>query len=288
MNRERGRHFVGSRSTTVVAPAEGRGSQPALRQPPIEYGGNGKFMEFSAAALQQVRERRLLIDQVDLWLYEEIAPFIGRRVLEIGCGLGNFARHLTDREIYVGIEISDEIVAQFRQLHADASNLHAFVADITDASFLDFGRFRFDTIFSLNVFEHIEDDLLAATNAAKVLQPGGTFILVVPSHGFLYGSMDRSIGHHRRYDKEEVASLLRRAGFTCVSQKYVNAFGALGWLVNGRLLRNEVPPSGQLTFFNHLVPMLKRLERAVSVPFGISLLTVARKPAVVTDGQPGR
>ena len=35
-------------------------------------------MEYSEAALQQVRERRLLIDQVDQWLYDEISPFLGR------------------------------------------------------------------------------------------------------------------------------------------------------------------------------------------------------------------
>ena len=52
-------------------------------------------MEYSEAALQKVREDRLLIDAVDQWLYEEITPHLGHRVLEIGCGLGNFAHHMT-------------------------------------------------------------------------------------------------------------------------------------------------------------------------------------------------
>lgn len=57
-------------------------------------------MQYSETALQKVREDRLLIDAVDQWLYEEITPFVGQRILEIGCGFGNFARHLTDRQLY--------------------------------------------------------------------------------------------------------------------------------------------------------------------------------------------
>ena len=68
-------------------------------------------MRYSEVALQQVHERRLLIDQVDLWLYEEVVPYLGKRILEIGCGLGNLARYLTDRELYVGTDLSSESVA---------------------------------------------------------------------------------------------------------------------------------------------------------------------------------
>ena len=61
-------------------------------------------MEYSEAALQKVREDRLLIDQAVRWLYEEIQHYVGRRVLEIGCCLGNFARNFTARGLYWGME----------------------------------------------------------------------------------------------------------------------------------------------------------------------------------------
>ena len=232
-------------------------------------------MEYSAIALQQVRERRLLIDQVDLWLYEEIVPYLGQRILEIGCGLGNLARHLSDRELYVGTDVSSESVATVVETFASHPNMRACVADVTDRRFNDLAHFNFDTVISLNVFEHIEDDVLALQNTRKVLQPGGKVILVVPAHDFLYGTMDRSIGHYRRYSKDRMLDALSQAHLTCTEQKYINTLGALGWLVNGRILRKEVPPAGQLRSFNHLVPLLKRVERSVSMPFGISLLTVA-------------
>ena len=227
------------------------------------------------AAMQRVREDRLLIDQVDLWLYEEIAPFLGQRVLEIGCGLGNFARYLTDRALYVGTDLSPESVAHVNRLYQAQPNMQACVADVAGADFLALGRFEIDTIFSLNVLEHIEDQVQALRQARAVLQPGGRLILVVPAHDWLYGSMDRAIGHYRRYDKQTMAALFEEVGLRSLELKYLNALGALGWYTNGRIRRQETPPSGQLHLFNRLVPLLKRFERAVPVPFGVSLLAVA-------------
>ena len=234
-------------------------------------------LEYSEVALPRVREDRLLIDQVDLWLYEEIAPYLGQRILEIGCGLGNFARHLMDRELYIGTDTSPESIAQVTETYSSYSNMDFYVADATSNRFAHFARYNLDTVFSLNVFEHIQDDLLALRNAKRVLQPGGRLILVVPAHDWLYGTIDRAIGHHRRYSKQRMAGAFHEVGLTCVIQRYINALGALGWFVNGRVLKQEVPPSKQLRLFNTLVPMLKRFERAVNVPFGISLMAVARK-----------
>jgi SAM-dependent methyltransferase len=234
-------------------------------------------VEYSETALQKVREDRLLINAVDEWLYEEIAPYLGQRIIEIGCGLGNFAHHLSDREFYLGTETSAEIIDCVRGVFADRPNMHFAVADITAPAFADFTSHAIDTVFSLNVFEHIEDHEAALRNAARVLQPGGHLILIVPAHMALYGTIDRAIGHYRRYDKPVMTDLLGRAGLTCIKQKYINALGALGWWVNGRLRRQEAPPSDQLRLFNRIVPALKRLERTLPVPFGISLLAVARR-----------
>jgi SAM-dependent methyltransferase len=234
-------------------------------------------MNYSENALQKVREDRLLINTVDEWLYEEIEPYLGKRIIEIGCGWGNFARHLTDREFYLGTEISTESVKHVSDVFTDHSNMRFAVADAASPEFLNFSDDNIDTIFSLNVFEHIEDHEAALSNAAKILQTNGHLILVVPAHMSLYGTLDRVIGHYRRYDKQMLAGLIQNAGLELITQKYINALGALGWWVNGRLLRQETPPSGQLRLLNHIVPVVKQFERIIPVPFGISLLAVARR-----------
>lgn len=235
-------------------------------------------MNYSEAALQKVREDRLLIEEVDRWLYEEIRPYLGRRVLEIGCGLGNFARFLTDRDLYVGIETSPESVDQVNHTFAGQPQMSAYVADATSPGFVsDFRHFAFDTVFSLNVFEHIEDHRAALRHAVELLQPGGNLILVVPAHGWLYGSIDRAIGHYRRYDKGQASTLFQDAGLVPIAFKYINALGALGWFVNGRLRKQETPPTGQLRLLNVIIPLVKAVERIVPMPFGISLLAVGQK-----------
>jgi SAM-dependent methyltransferase len=220
----------------------------------------------------------MLIDQVDLWLYRMIAPYFGRRVLEIGCGLGNFARHLTDRELYLGTDVAPDSVRHVRRLYRDRENMCAVAVDVTDPGFVDLARMLPDTVFSLNVLEHIEDDRGALRNAVQVLRPGGRLVLVVPAHAGLYGSMDVAIGHHRRYDRAGLAARLRDAGLRITEIRHINALGAVGWFVNGRVLKQTTPPSSQLRLFNGLVPWLSRLEQRVPPPFGISLLAVGSKP----------
>lgn len=229
------------------------------------------------AALQRVREDRLLIDGVDAWLFEEFAPYLGRRVLEVGCGLGNLARLLTDRELYCGIDNSTESIATLARELASHPHMHAQVADVTTHEFLSLEAMRFDTVVSLNVLEHVADDEAAIRNMHRVLTPEGKLILVVPAHRWLYGSMDRAIGHFRRYNRDDMRALLTRHGFAVLRFTYVNALGALGWFANGRLWHSPTPPSGQLRLFNRLVPALKAVERRLPPPFGISLLAIARR-----------
>jgi SAM-dependent methyltransferase len=235
-------------------------------------------MEHDAVALQEVRERRLLIDRCDGWLFDEIEPFLGQRILEVGCGLGNLTRHLLERELVVGIDLSADSVTRVSARFSARPNVRAVTYDITDPSVLGLARFGFDTAISLNVLEHIEDDLLALRHMQQLLCPGGRLIAIVPAHGWLYGSMDRSIGHYRRYTREDLAHKMRAAGFHIEVQKYLNALGTLGWFVNGRVLKQQVPPKGQLRLFNLVVPFARAVECLVPLPFGLSLLSVARRP----------
>lgn len=229
-------------------------------------------------ALQEVRERRLLIDLCDRWLFEEIAQFVGDRVLEVGCGMGNLTRYLLDRELVVAIDLDPNSVRSVSQQFSRCANVQAFIYDITDPSVLELGHFGFDTAISLNVLEHVEDDGLALRHIWQILRPGGRLALIAPAHSWLYGAMDSAIGHYRRYDKRLLEDELRGAGFHVECQRYMNGLGALGWFVNGRILRRSVPPKGQLRAFNLLVPFVRAFERLMPPFWGISLLSISRKP----------
>lgn len=232
-------------------------------------------MLFDASALADVRRSRMLIDQLDLWLFQLVAPHVGKRILEVGCGYGNMLRHLVDRELVVGIDTDEPSVEYVNSEFGVLGNVQAFVADVTKPNFTELGRHHFDTVISVNVLEHIENDEIALHHIQTVLAPAGRLILVVPAHNFLYGPMDMSIGHFRRYTKSTLVQKLARAGLQVRVQEYINPIGALGWFVNGRLLRKTVPPHSQLKLFNKLMPLVSKLQGAIHTGFGLSLVSIS-------------
>lgn len=228
-------------------------------------------------SLEEVRRRRLIIDRLDAWLYAEVTPYLGQRVLEVGSGHGNLIPHLLDRDLVVATDVDPGSVDLIRRKFARYACVHARLYDVCDPSQEDLRAFRLDTVVSLNVLEHLEDDVAALSNMAKLLWHGGRVIVIVPAHQGLYGTMDRCIGHMRRYSKQSLARKAAVAGLTVERQFYVNLVGALGWFLNGRLLGQTVPPRGQLAWFNRLVPLLQWIEQRVPPPIGVSLVSIARQ-----------
>jgi SAM-dependent methyltransferase len=209
------------------------------------------------------------------WLFRRIEAALGQRVLEIGSGTGTMTEYLLDRELVLGLEVIPEYVHALRRRFADHPNVRIEGLDITSTSY-DFSTLDIDSAVSFNVFEHIPDDVAAMRQVYHALRPGGRLALVVPAHQALYGSFDYLIGHQRRYGKGDLAEKLRSAGFDVDSISYSNPLGALGWLVNFRLL-------GQMQLkavraYDGLVPILAAAERLIRPPFGLSVVAIARKP----------
>jgi 2-polyprenyl-3-methyl-5-hydroxy-6-metoxy-1,4-benzoquinol methylase len=200
---------------------------------------------------------------------------LNSRILEVGCGHGNLIPHLLDRDLVVGTDANTEAIAAVRSRYRDCSNLRSYVFDILSPPPDEILNHEIDTVISLNVLEHIEHDTVAVRNMVELLPTGGTLIIIVPAHGWLYGTMDSSIGHFRRYTKATMRHLLIEAGAEVTRQSYHNLFGAIGWWFFGRVLKCTNPPAGQLSLFDRLVPLLAVAERAIRPPFGLSLITVA-------------
>lgn len=234
-------------------------------------------MFYEEINMQIVRKRRLLINAFDAWLFDEIKPYLGQRIVEIGCGMGNLLQHLAKRELVVGLDTCTECILHLEDIYQEYPNLEFHVVNITEPQVLKFSRKHFDTAISLNVFEHVKDDITALKHTANLLCNDGILAVVVPAMQVLSGSMDSSIGHYRRYTKTTLRTKIEQAGLEIVHQKYINMLGALGWWFNGKILKRKIPPIGQLKLFNTIVPILRRVEGIFTAPFGISLLTVARK-----------
>lgn len=210
------------------------------------------------------------------WLFDRVKPAIGRRVLEIGSGTGTMTEFLVDRDLVLGLEVIPEFVDELRERFAAHQNVRIECLDITSTSF-DFAALGFDSAVSFNVFEHIPDDLSALRQVYHALCPGGRLALLVPAHQALFGPFDELIGHQRRYGKRELSEKLRSAGFHVDRISYSNPLGALGWLVNVRLLRQRQLKA--VRAYDSLVPLLAGAERLMSPPLGLSVVAIAHRPA---------
>jgi SAM-dependent methyltransferase len=213
------------------------------------------------------------------WIYDRVEGGLGQRILEIGCGTGTITSFLTDRQLVVGIDVVDVYVRSTRKRYRDRPNIVILRHDLTE-SIEPLRGYRFDSAVSVNVFEHIADDEDAMKAVYGLLQPGGTFTVLVPSHPALLGSFDRDIGHYRRYTKGELRRKLESSGFVVERIRRSNPLGALGWLVNVRLLRLRRLRGARL--FDRLVPALAVLD-AIELPIGLSLIAIARKPRAVPE-----
>ena len=228
--------------------------------------------DHAATTLQRVSQ----LSRYNAWLYEQISPFVGRRILEVGAGLGTMTRYLLDREQVVASDINPRYLDALRATLGSRHNVVVQQLDLNAPVPEWVAKCCLDTIMCLNVLEHIEDDEAVLRRLHDALSPHGRVLLIVPAMRMLYGTIDETIGHFRRYERDELSAKLRRAGFLVEEARYINLIGVPGWFLNGRLLRRKSVPGLQARLNDLLVPVL-RLERHFRPSFGMSLLAVGRK-----------
>ena len=111
------------------------------------------------------------------WQMRQFSPYIGNRVGDVGCGLGNFAELLRDRELYLGFDTDSELLEEFRRLHKEENVKLAIHGDVCSEEFVEEAKSsRLDTMLCVNVLEHIKDDRLALANMAEGVNRGGAYL----------------------------------------------------------------------------------------------------------------
>ena len=209
------------------------------------------------------------------WLIKKVAKYLSGDILEIGCGIGNMTEILSGYGDVTATDIEKYYIARTKKRMK--KRVSVGFGDAETGKFF-FKNKKFDVVVNFNVLEHIKNDEKAISIMERKLRKGGKLIIVTPAHKFLLGSLDKNLGHHRRYSKKEIRSKFKKAGLSVVELKYLNWFGALGWFLNSRILRRKVLPSNQLGLFAFLSKHLLFLEKFISPLFGLSVLIVGEKP----------
>ncbi len=228
--------------------------------------------------LHATLRRMAVLDKYNGFLFEQIAPFLGQRVLEVGAGTGTLTRFMRGRDRVRATEVDPQYLHLLERRFEHDPNIIVSNYDLGAEPPLDVAAQRYDTVVCLNVLEHIADDAQALTRMRDLLEPGGRLVLLVPAHQALFGSIDEAIGHFRRYERGGLLSLLREIGYHVEQGFFLNASSVPGWWLNGRVLRRQGVPGVQARLANRLVPLF-RLERRLGLPFGLSVVAIARRPA---------
>ena len=212
------------------------------------------------------------------WMADTILPFLGKRVLELGAGMGNLTRPLSlGRDRYVASDLDEDHLERLRTTLRHRSNLEVHFGDATRQE--DFQQFRvsMDTVVCLNMMEHVDDDLACACNMYRILAANGRAIVLTPQGPALFGAMDRVLGHCRRYTRQSLRAVLEQSGFSVEKIIEFNRISWPAWLLAKLLGRSRISRSS-LRLFDASVFLWRRLDRFLPFP-PISLIAIATKPA---------
>jgi len=218
-------------------------------------------------------------DKFNQWMYQTIAPFCTGNILEIGSGTGNISQFFIRNK--ASIVLSD-IRLNYRNILQEKFGLDDQSVLEIDIAHPDFEQVyptllgHFDSIFCLNVVEHIKNDHLAIQNMMKLLKQGGTLTVLVPAHQALYNGFDVTLEHFRRYNRKSLTALMSKHG-RLTTAFYFNAMGIPAWFISGNLLKRRSIPKGQMKLFNYLVPVFVLIDKITFRKIGLSVICVAEK-----------
>jgi len=227
---------------------------------------------------EDLRQMQKAVNYRD-WQFRMVEPFLGKRVLEVGGGIGNFTPQLaSDGRNVTSLEPNefchDQLVEKTRD-NPDITVLRATVETLDSVLTRDE---RFDSVVMMNVLEHIKDDRAVLMELKRRLAPGGRIVVLVPAGPWAFGRTDERLGHYRRYAKGYSRELSKAAGLTVEFMRYYNFIGIWAWWWNAKMGKLEGQSDAQIRVFDHwIVPLLSRIERFISPPVGQSILIVTKE-----------
>lgn len=218
---------------------------------------------------------------------QAVAGVPAPRIVDCGCGTGANMTWLADHGTVCGFDLTSLGLRYARQ-YGKSPVARASVAHIP------FPDAHFDLATSFDILYCLpeDDERRAASEMARILKPGGKLIVNVAAMEILRGGHSVLAEELRRYQPATLRRLLETAGFDILRLTYTNASlfplllaARFAQRASGKDTKEETkaeitPPSKPINAaLTALLSLEARAVRAVNMPFGSSLLCLARKRA---------
>jgi SAM-dependent methyltransferase len=204
------------------------------------------------------------------------------RVLDAGCGCGFGALRLEEVAEVVAVDAHPRAVA-----HARRRGLRRLAR--AEIARLPFPDGCFEAVVCVDVLYHraVDDDAAALAELARVCRRGGPLLLVVAAYEWMRSAHDAVVHTRRRYTRARLRSLAGSAGLEVERLSHLNSallpLAALRRLVRGRrpAPRSDLgrPPAALNALLAAWLGVEAELARRVTLPFGLSIFAVLRRPA---------
>ena len=218
--------------------------------------------------------------------YRWVLDLFGNRfegpAADAGAGAGHFAALLAERTgplllLEGGLDNLDALRRRF----AGDANVLVSDCDLTRSEDV-LRQYGVRSIFSLDVLEHLPDDVDVLRQFHAALPIGGRLYIKVPALPWLYGPVDQASGHYRRYTRASLSKAIATAGFHVEQCRYMNLAGVAPYFIKSRILGRSENFSrtfsmAQIRRIQRMMPLLRGIDRFTGAPLGLSVVCIATR-----------
>ena len=200
-----------------------------------------------------------------------IKDYISDKFLEVGPGKGGFT-------FFYGNLVNKPMLIEpekklYKILKKNLKKKKFIIRNCT----IDKINNKFDTIIYFDVLEHIKNDIKEVSIASKKVKKNKYLIFNVPAYQSLYSNFDKSVGHHKRYNKKDFLKISKKTGLKIEKLIYYDSIGFLFLILNRVFSLKQSNLKNKLYLWNLLIPLSRLIDFLTFNKFGKSLLCIFKK-----------
>jgi len=230
----------------------------------------------------QAQERMSHLDAYYAWALDMFGPGLEGPAVDAGAGIGHFSRILSGAvSPLLLLEGGQENLAVLEHRFADRDDVQVREIDLNNCQ-VEIAAFGARSIFTLDVLEHLPDDVAVLSQFREALPPGGKVYIKVPALSWLYGPVDEASGHFRRYSTGSLRRAVEASGLRVLRCRYMNLAGVPPYFLKSRILKRSENFSRtfsirQIQRIRKAIPFLRMLDRVTGPPLGLSVICIAQR-----------